>query len=102
MTKIKKINKQQVFFHIWEAIEELWHILYDMNYKDNTDIPFETSLIHAISHLNFLTHTFNKTKKEIDIIYNEKIDPESKTFSKFNTFHTYALEELEEKYNLKI
>ena len=90
-----------MFFHMGEAMEQLWKILYDMNHKDNADIPFEASLIHAISHLNFLTHTFNKTKKEIEPIYDKKIDPEGKIFWKFNTFHTYALEELEEKYNYK-
>jgi hypothetical protein len=44
----------------------------------------------------------NKTQKELEPIYDKKIDPESKVFKKYNNFHTYALEELEEEYNLKI
>lgn len=70
------VNRELVFYHIEKAMEQLKDIVNRFD-NDNKEVPenrnFYSDLIRPITHLNVLSHIFDKTNKELKKISKDKI-----------------------------
>ena len=64
-TDEKKVNSQNVLFHISETFEELTKILQEISYSNPDYISIGVRLKHAVSHLNTLSNTYTLSEQEI-------------------------------------